>query len=70
MKHIAHEGGYRCYLTTNGRDRRYLGCIHETPRQALDHTSGTYAPALRSAPERQGPSGVSDGLPPHLAGTP
>lgn len=37
---------YVCYVTTNGINRHYLGCHHDTPRLAIDHV-----PASRSAVE-------------------
>ncbi len=65
MKHIAYErGAHRCYTTRYGIDRSYLGCAHETPRQALSHTVPVYVPASRSALEGQGfpaPDGTAQG---------
>lgn len=49
MKYVDFDGrSYRCYLSDNGLERRYLGCSHDKPRQAHKHTSGTYADPLRS----------------------
>ena len=55
MKHIGVVNGrHCCYTTRYGIDRHYLGCAHETPRQALSHTVPVYVPASRSALEGQG----------------
>jgi hypothetical protein len=54
MKYVAYDGSYYCYLSENGRDATRLGCSHKTPRQAIQHTSGTYAPASRSAAQPHG----------------
>lgn len=49
---VAHEdGAFRCYTTRTGIDRTYLGCRHETPRQAVRHTAPTFVPASRSGRE-------------------
>ena len=49
MKYVDFDGrSYRCYLSDNGIERRYLGCYHDKPRQAHKHSSGTFADPLRS----------------------
>lgn len=49
MKYVSFDGSrYRCYLSETGRDATYLGCYHDKPRQAIQHTSGTYASPHRS----------------------
>ena len=40
--HIAYvAGAHRCYSTTDGRTKRFLGCSHDTPRAAIRHANGS-----------------------------
>jgi hypothetical protein len=43
------NGQWACYSTTDGIRKHLLGCRHERPRQAISHTSGTYANPLRAS---------------------
>lgn len=54
-KHVAvgDDLTHRCYTSTNGIDRHYLGCAHKTPRQAIKHTSQTYASPKRETRSEQ-----------------
>lgn len=37
--HVAYQdGAHRCYVTETGRDRRYIGCGHLSPRSAIEHS--------------------------------
>ncbi len=65
---IAHvDGAHRCYVSPDGITRRYLGCAHAKPRQALLHTAPVFAPARRSdaavtsPPDREPPSRLDSG---------
>jgi hypothetical protein len=31
------DGAHRCYRTTDGIERRPIGCEHRTPREAVQH---------------------------------
>lgn len=52
------SGAHRCYATTTGRDRRFLGCAHRRPKEAVAHTSGSYVSPLR--PHGPGSTPVPD----------
>lgn len=51
MTFIAYrDGAYACFTTTDGIRRRYLGCAHGTPRQAIRHTvTDPYVSPLRES---------------------
>lgn len=46
-KGIAYDNGHRCYIP-EGRHKRFLGCTHTTPRQAIAHTVPVYVDPRRS----------------------
>ena len=63
---------YRCYLTDDGIRRRYVGCMHRVPREAVRHAGRLTEPyplgspsedpdPRASAPVGRGPVGSSDG---------
>jgi hypothetical protein len=53
QRHVAWDGSHRCYLTENGIDRTYVGCLHETPRAAIRHEANVapYVSPLRFSGE-------------------
>ena len=51
---IAHDGRtYRCYVTSTGREKHWLGCQHAKPREAIAHTVPVFVPASRSTHDAQ-----------------
>ena len=47
---VAHDGtSYRCYVTPDGIRKRFIGCRHDKPRQAIAHTVPVYVSPSRSA---------------------
>jgi hypothetical protein len=62
------DGRHCCYVTAPDlRSRRYLGCSHETPRQAIAHKVPFYVSPLRVSgddPLVSAPSGTGVGSSP------
>jgi len=58
------DGRYACYTTRTGIDRHWLGCRHETPRQAIAHTVPVYVSPTRSESGASYPPGEGLQSPP------
>lgn len=57
MTFVTFDHGYRCYESPDGIRRRFIGCLHGTPRAAIAHTVPVYVSPTRSESGAPYPSG-------------
>lgn len=67
---VAHVNGFHaCYRTQTGVDRAFIGCAHDTPREAIDHFDArpptpTSRPVAEPAAARDSDADADEARPP------